>query len=699
MSLLRDILLLIDAPKLARAGRELLWATLFFTALAVLLTWPTALHLHEVILGGGELGGWLWRQWWHFTEIEALDQERLDFIGATAQLLGLGRYPETGNILDVLLLSYPLDRLFGFPDQHNLKVLVILIGNGIAGYALARSFTSSRLVALVAGSVAVLNPLVIQDINKTGLRQVVLWWLLLYPIFLARVARTGALLDAALAAACFVMAAAWYWFYGLFAGLFTVLWLATWAFETRPSPRRVVGWLLPFGLAVGLGTTVFLTPYLSSGAESGGQGGAARLPELTFFVPFPAYDTIAAAPLRPSSYRENVLSSLHRTIDSAWPADYVLNPRHGVGGFPIAVLFMGVIPAAFSPRGRRWLLVWLLFWLGSLGPFLKLGAMRDTAEVVRLGDYVVRLPFTWMFQFIPGMSRMFAPYRLVSVVVVASVALMAISLDAARGRLRPLLAMAAGLAVILQPFYRFDLGNVAKEARPEMWRIPTAVSAFALPSFYAKLDPRGWEGIIELPLEQQQDLFCLYQVFHRRKVYRSWATTPAIPPFLRKMGGGTEGRRLRWLASPEPGKDPAGEVLSELSRAPMEADLSQLRLPDLEKLLQAGDYRWIILHERGFYLVRPGEGAEVYRSVVDRLSAVLGIAPTEMVEQQAFDWPGKARSFPAGPAWLPWASQEVQLPIPQLPRRYFMSVFDLEGWTAGSAEGDGDPAAMREGAP
>ena len=41
---------------------------------------------------------------------------------------------------------------------------------------------------------------------------------------------------------------------------------------------------------------------------------------------------------------ERMFSSLHRGIDSAWPADYVMDPRHGVLAFPLAVFLVGVLP-------------------------------------------------------------------------------------------------------------------------------------------------------------------------------------------------------------------------------------------------------------------------------------------------------------------------------------------------------------------
>lgn len=656
---------------------EVLLAVVVFTALAVLMTWPAVAHLDEVIVGGGELGGWLWRQWWHFEEVSALGASEQGAFASLSSLVGLGRFPETGNILDLLLLSYPLRELVGFPADHNLKVIVILMGNGLCGYALARSFTDSILVSIAAASVAIFNPLVIQDINKTGLRQVLLWWLLLYPIFLSRAGRTCERSDGVLVGVVFSAIAAFYWFYGLFAAMMTAVWLVWWWWSVRPPWQRAFRWLLPSAATAAVGIFLFLMPYLSAGQEEANKGGSERLPEVTFLLSYPAYDTVASAPLRPTSYRENVLSSLHRGIDSAWPADHVIDPRHGGKAFPAVVFLVGVIPAIFIPRARIWLAIYTIFWLGTMGPFLKLGAQKDTADVVMLGDYVVRMPYVLMFKIVPGMSRMFAPYRMASIVVVAAVALVSISLDRFRTRQRVPIALLVGAAVILQPFYRFDLEEVQANARPSMWRIPTQISAMAVPDWYAELDPEGWEGIIELPLEQQQDLICTYQSFHHRKVYRSWATSPAVPPWIRRTGGGDVGKRLRWLASAEPRRDPTEEIFRTLSSDPLASDLSALVDADFDRLLASGDYRWLVVHERGYYLVDPSQGNILYRDVVRRLSERLGIEPEQHTEQVAFEWPGKRRHFPVGPAWIPWASQEVSLPTPDLPSRYFMAVFDL----------------------
>jgi hypothetical protein len=661
---------------------EFFLVLIFFIGLSVAITWPIFIHMDSIVVGGGELGGWLWRQWWHFEEVKALEKVDLGFFGWVEALIGLGRFPETGNILDLLLLSFPLREWFGSPMDHNLKTLIILVGNGLCGYALARSYTDSKLVALAAASVAIINPLVIQDINKTGLRQVTLWWLLLFPIFLQRAGRTGNILDGILSGLCFALIAAFYWFYGLFAGLFGLFWVLWWAWKERPPWRHALRWLSAAAVTSLLGVFFFLMPYFSAGQDDQGQGGTEKLPELTFFLAYPAYDTVASAPQRPSSYRENVLSSLHRGIDSSWPADYIIDPRHGVLAFPLAVFLAGIIPAFFLRRARMWFLVWLFFWLGTLGPFLKLGAQQDTSEVFRIGEYVIRMPYVLMFQFIPGMSRMFAPYRLASMVVVSAVALVSIGLDSVRIDIRKYVATLTLIAIILQPFYRFDLGPVEYEARPAMWRIPTQISSMKVPDWYKSIDPDGWEGIIELPLEQQQDLLCAYQSIHRQKVYRSWATMPAVPPWIRNSGGGIEGRRMRWLANPEPRGDTVEPLFRKLSRDPLTAPIDQLQKDGLIRLMDSSDYRWLIIHERGYYLLDPNKGDTLYRDVVRKFKEQLGIDVTEVIEQQAFEWPGKRRHFPVGPAWVPWASQEVQKPSQDMPDRYFMAIFDLYEWKA-----------------
>ena len=95
------------------------------------------------------------------------------------------------------------------------------------------------------------------------------------------------------------------------------------------------------------------------------------LPELDISAAVSRIDTIASAPQRPTNYQENVLSSLHRGIDSSWPADFIIDPRHGVLAFPAVVFILGILPAFFS-KTCTVLVVDLVYILaGSIGSVFK----------------------------------------------------------------------------------------------------------------------------------------------------------------------------------------------------------------------------------------------------------------------------------------------------------------------------------------
>ena len=244
------------------------------------ITWPALFNLNEIVIGGGELGGWLWRYWWHFMEVEALvEGEGLSLWERFITFLSLGRFPETGNILDVLLYSYPLNETVGFPAHYNIKIYLILVLDGICGYALARHLVPYRSVALVAGLIAVINPLNIQDLYGSGLRQAILWWLLLFPILLDRTARLKTPLSGAVAGVVLGLAGAFYWFYGLFGGMFLGLWLINYVWINRTDlDLRVMGkWLGALLFATAVVGGGFALPYiLGVGAGEASGGGAQR---------------------------------------------------------------------------------------------------------------------------------------------------------------------------------------------------------------------------------------------------------------------------------------------------------------------------------------------------------------------------------------------------------------------------------------
>ena len=676
-------------------------ALLVAVASAIAITWPMAANIDQVVLGGGELGGWLWRYNWHYMSLDGLMQTNLGPIATWVEFVGLGRYPETGNVLDVLAISYPLEKLFGFPTSYNVKVLLILSLNGLAGYGLARYFSGSVSASIAASALAVVNPLCIQEVQACGLRQAILWWVLLYPAVLDRALRRRTLGAGVVAGAVFGLAGAYYWFYGLFTLIFSAVWFFKHILAER-SRVNATGVLRATAGAF-LGTVVlagaFVLPYAMPGA-GGSKGGASALPEMTFFLPYPPYDTVSTAPLRPQTYAENLLASIHRTIGSTWSATYPFDPSLNES-LQWTVLVLGLLPALLRSRSWGWLGVWLFFYVGTLGPFLRIGT-GDAQEVTRFGadhDMVLRLPYTLMFQYIPGMSRMFAPYRLGSYVIVASVVLLATGL--ARTRFRAWIAPLVIAATVMQPMGRWGRGAVNEGDADSRWfRSPLKINRIIVPDYYKQIDATALSGIIELPFDQQQDLLYLYQIVHGQRVYRSWASPAAVPPALRAQNvGGEYGARLRYQARKDAISGPVPDALAALSRDVQDADLSTLTLDSLQAFSKTNNYRRIILHERGYYLVDPKRGGLLYDTARRRLGEAIGLESTEYDELTRGDPKHPQLGVPIVGDLVPWSSQPMDLPPEKAPAVYHMAVWELPDPGADLSDMDVAPGMGVSGQP
>lgn len=656
-------------------------ALIVAVAASIAITWPMVLYVDDVVLGGGELGGWLWRYDWHFRSLDGLMASDLGPARLWKEFVSLGRYPETGNILDVLAFNYPLERWFGFPASYNLKILVVLAGNGVCAYALGRYFSGSVSAALGASVIAVVNPLTLQEIQASGLRQALLWWVLLYPALLDRALRRRTLGAGIVAGLCFGLAGAYYWFYGLFTGIFSGVWFLKHVVSERKrlDGLGLVRAIAGVGVGLALGAGPFILPYAMPDASGGGAraGGAAQLPEMTFFLPYPAFDTVINAPMRPQTYAENVLASINRTIGSSWSVEYPVDPTLNEA-LPLVVVLFGILPAIVRRRSWGWLWVWLFFYVGTLGPFLRIGG-GDARNVYMFGDdHVLRLPYTLMFQFIPGMSRMFAPYRLAAYVVVASVALVALGL--ARLSWRAWVAPLIVVATVAQPMYRWGRGAVNEgDADSREFRSPIKANRIRVPELYKEIGATSsLTGIVELPLDQQQDLVCYYQIVHGQKVYRSWASPAAVPPPLRPQNaGGPIGEQLRFQARADVISGDVPAVWTSMSRDPEYTDLSVLSTPKLADWTRSGNYRRLIVHERGYYLVDPKRGGTLYESAVRRIGEALGQPVEHHVEMAKGDPANPEFGVPLAGDLVPWTSQPANLPPEQAPAAFRMAVFDL----------------------
>ncbi len=645
--------------------------------------YPVPLDPTDRIVGGGELGGWLWRYWFMKLELAALWAETWKHpVTFLLQVISLGRFPETGNIADLYLISLPLEALFGHPAYYNIKCLLILVANGLAGYALARHFTPSRTLGFLGGTVAAFNSFVFLELYQSGLRQAILWWLLLSVLFLERVLEKGETRDGVLAGVFFGMTAAFYWFYGLFLAMFSVVRGLTAVPGLVQSERRrrvlaSAAILILVGLAIAY---VFAYPYIYIKTDHTGA-----LPEVQWFAPFPPLDRLLDAPMTPHTLEENLLASLARVLVSSWTLDYLWNPLHP-RNVPI---MLGLLALGLGlVRIRKewfWLAVTLFFWLHTGGPYLQTALHGGERTYFMLGDEPLKLPYYYTFQVVPLMSRLFAPYRSAAMVWIGLAVLLVRNLEALRVRFS---SHERAVALVLGALVPVYLGQYFLDGAIVAWLepdeqglsgrgLPVDSSIMRVHPFYHALarEP-GRIGIIEVPVREQQDLVNYYQVIHQKKLFRGWALPGALPPVLRYKHRSTlpETRRLMWIVEPDtPAPNSFADALERMNQPPYV--LRDYTVSDRDELGRRG-FKYLILHERGCYVLLPSRGTALYETLKRRLAKHLG-EHKEFVELVAPDDPefGQIDAGVLGE----WASSALPGGGPR-PTRFRMTVFRMPGY-------------------
>ena len=159
----------------------------FYALIAVLFSWPLALHLSDSVISQGNSGDvWqhLWNSWW--MRFSLLNLHTHPYY--TPTLL----YPNGANLyfhaLDPLdgYLSTPLQLIFGLVAAFNLNILFQITVAGWGAYALAHYLTGHRAAALVAGLIYACSPLESLFVNLGQLELSSIEWLPLYILCLIK---------------------------------------------------------------------------------------------------------------------------------------------------------------------------------------------------------------------------------------------------------------------------------------------------------------------------------------------------------------------------------------------------------------------------------------------------------------------------------------------------------------------------------
>lgn len=446
-----------------------------FVAIATLICGSIVHDPGRLALGhpGNDVWNHLWGYWW------------------VGRSLAEGEFPlhtellawPTGGALWFIdtfnaLLTLPVQWAAGPVAAYNLGIWLNLLLCGAGACALAWVVTGSRPGAAVAGVAYMTTPHLLGQIYNGISETVGAGWLPLALLTMRQAARLPSFRSGAVAGGVVGVTALANWYYGLFAGIvfgglcFRAMVVGMQRLPTRRHIRATAGALGAGAFTAGLVAAPAL--WLFRTTMSAADALVTRDPD---FV-----------------WRSLVLHNMTDLAAVILPGGGASDPLGAeFGENLIAVVYLGgtlLLPAAWVTvshlrvRAAPWILLFLVFLLLSLGPFLYVAG-----QYVSWGGAWVPLPFLWLFEWFPAFGRISHAYRFS---LGASLALAILAAIAVRHA--PRWGVRAGYAAVLLGSARIVESLLLA---PGEWPIPT--SQVTIPSVYSRLTGGA---VIELPVTQ-----------------------------------------------------------------------------------------------------------------------------------------------------------------------------------------------------
>jgi hypothetical protein len=607
---------------------------------ALLWVWAGGLYLGIVLLavrslvlapegswiGGGEIEGWLWRYWW-MKQLIAGAWLGSGPLGALYVALVSGSYPEFGNLLDLQVLSWPLESVFGTPGYYNLKVGLVLLLNCLACWWFLSRIWGAQVGSWLGGLLFGLNPYFVFEISNGRMRQAVAFAIPLFILFLYRSWRHGGGRPTLLAGVFLGITAAFYFYYGVFLGLFCLLFLVWHVCSGRHRPHAP-GFLLRMLGIVAIGV-IFSAPFGLFYLEE--AFGPNVLEVAPYGTAFPALEEMTAP--QGTTRPENLLAgSQRRFLRESLPLDALWNPRlpHAL---PLAMLALVFFPWGVSRRVPwLWLATFLGFLVLSFGPLLSLG------ESFRVYLPWLPMPYLLFYRWVPLFSRLFAPGRLEVLVYLALAVLVCLRVKDLAGR-RP------GLGLLVACLAATGMWAQMEETRV----LPFPTVRLGVAPYYYLLGDRPPFSLIEVPY-RTGDYLEFNQTVHGQRSLGSFAQS-GVPP------GYPPGHQA-WLAGKF--EDPGNSFVAHLEALNREPTRPEpYREEDLDSLVQDG-YRLLILHERGCYYLDRDGGERLYFALLEHFRKQLGDPVLHTDEPVHAGLLGRQRLDDRDPAWYRMAVFRLQ---------------------------------------
>ena len=541
-----------------------------YLGLALLLTWPLVLHLHDGLIGHEHCTNrmHLWVLW---------IAERMLFSGQLPIHTELIFYPFGTNLVrlygsDLLypLVLSPLTHLFSAAVVFNLKILLSLTLAPVGTYLLLRHLGARRPAAWGGGALYVSMPYFLLETLNGVSELVAVEWVPFAVLYLLRCQQRGRRRDVMLAVVFTLLASYSSGYNAFFLFFFGAVLVGHQLITARERGRwwRRLRWR-PLGLVVGL-CVLGLVPYVLL-HRSGGTVRSLTVELSDVLDPShrPMADSSASVAtfLRPG--RNQI--PLVRTGENG--RQEVINTTHTTYlGYGVLVL------ALFGlRRGRRpwlWGATAAVFVVIALGPHLCI-----SGDPVVIGGVRVPLPAILLYKMIPGFDvTLRHSYRYVAMVHLALAVLAGLGLHWILGRLTsPAARRAAALGAVA-----ICLTEVLTVG-PAPYPIP--ITGLQVPAIYHQLaaDQEPY-AIIELPHEDDLNFlqpYLYYQTVHGKPMIDGAVhsrVSKAELAFIRKVP-------LAWAFIHEEN---------------MLARLTQRQISHSRKALRAARYRYALVHEELF---------------------------------------------------------------------------------------------------
>ncbi|MBQ7501466.1 hypothetical protein IJT93_01940, partial [bacterium] len=361
------------------------------------------------------------------------------------------------------------------------------------------------------------------------------------------------------------------------------------------------------------------------------------LPEMVFFKEFPSLNVLIGV-YRGAVVQQNdpLLNSFQRFRNDSLPWQYpVMLKYFRCIPVPVTVMALCALPlAGFYERRRRkcaggdkkeaeppeapqegeaelqardfvpWLAGALLFYLLTLGPYIKDGYTMDYIDAENGGVPNIYLLF---FRYFPAFSRLFSPVRLCGMLTVCLGVLSGGCLTALDGLWkRRYLTWTAAALFALAACFSLEVCRA----------VPLQTCAFNIPKCYERLgSKKAMFTIFEVPI-RTGDYMQLYQITHGKKIVFGWADD-ALPHNFPQSDLQTfcdvdlelpNNTFLKYIESLN--SNPDGDI---------EFDYN-----DYRHMVENMKLQYMVVHERSCWIINPNEGDKFYEDYCSSIEALFG---------------------------------------------------------------------------